>query len=355
MAEELTFEEMTAVKSPVSYKLRWLDNDGDLLKTFDSDVPFSGLKVPKLSLPTGSNPIPTDLILQVEQTVRGPHSSMESLGDSIKNKMVDDIVVSEVQPTKIIVHSRLLIGAIYDTVPYYPSQALRGKTITITEPFAVLMHYLDDFTRLHREEVQQSTIAGSETGPNKNSLANHLEVLLHFLQPYVSNTLGPIIDRLGSSEPAVTFDTLWYLFKPGVDVYTRDPYDETIHAWVVTDFRAETAKEAEKRSQKPGLILTGFNLESDGSRITRNSDDEHMRIDYFEGEQEVTSLYVYPCEYWDRKDGGTRRRDYIKAGQRHLQLLRKGSTFMRYSGYVRPTRRLKVRRCRCSNSYGRLH
>ena len=342
MDENSTSDDAAEIKGPVSYKLRWLDNDGDLLKTFESDIPFSTLKVPKRSLPVKIPKIKSNAILQIEQTVKGPHSSMDNLGDAIGKKRVDDIIVSELEPMKIVVRSKHLIKAIYETVPYYPSQALRGETITITEPFAVLMHYLDDLDSLHRKEFERAATDGLVANLSKDSLAYHLGVLLDFLEPFVSRVLEPIKKKLDLSEPVVTFDNLWYIFKPGTDVYYTSSISDMIHAYVVTDLRKETTEEAESRHQKPGFVIIGFNLESDGSRITRNRDYSNLRIDYFEGEQEITSLTVFPCEYWDRKDNGSRRRDYINAGQKHLQLLRRKSAFMRYSGNILSKRRLKV-------------
>ena len=340
---KLVSTEAEPLKRLVNYKLRWLDNDGDLLKTFESDVPFS-LQLPNRSLPSRDEAakIKTETILEIEQTVKGPHSSMETFGYAIRRELVDDIVIGELQPTKIIIHSKLLIGAISDTVPYYPSQALNGETITITEPFAVLMHYLDDLEDLHRKESERAPTDGNGAAMNKDSLAYHLEVLLDFLEPYVSSTLEPIKKRLELSEPVVTFDTMWYLFRPGIDVYYNSSISNMTHAYVMTVLRPETDEEAAKHHQKPGWIVAGFNLESDGVRITRNEDDGNMRIPHFEGEQEVTSLKVFPCEYWDRKDGGSRRRDYIVAGKKIVQLLRRRKAFMRYSGNPLSRRRMTV-------------
>ena len=89
------------------------------------------------------------------------------------------------------------------------------------------------------------------------------------------------------------------------------------------------------------LRVEYFTMESDGLEITRIG-EEYKLIEYFEGEKNVLSLEVYPCEYWDTRDGGARRHEYEIAGRSHLELLRAGCIYMNYSGYVHSPRRVRV-------------
>src|SRR5271169_4658282 len=48
---------------------------------------------------------------------------------------------------ELIIHSALIIKALREIVDYYPGQSLLGDTISIKEPFSILVHY--------RKELQE--------------------------------------------------------------------------------------------------------------------------------------------------------------------------------------------------------
>ena len=211
--------------------------------------------------------------------------------------------IIEFEPTRIILHSVHLIEAIQGIVSYYPPQVLTGQTLKITEPYPVLMHHYDELTKLYENHLSKLALGSYQV---KAELYHHLQVLLHFLQPTIENVLRPIQERLKGQEPVVTFNDLWYLFRPGHDIYRRNSTTGLPQAAVLVRTQKETVTEAADRGvSELGLRIECFTLESNGSKITRNYEGLTL-IEYFEGEKSVLSLEAYPCELCDTRDGGAR-------------------------------------------------
>ena len=326
----------TTVKCPINYKLEWFNQHGDLLKTFASDSPFGGLELSEEASSTSPDSEESDAILEVIRKVEGPDPSIGRESEEFSKIAVDNIIISKFTSTRVIIRSKLLINTIRNMALYYPPQALSETSLEILEPYHILMHHLDGLTRLFEELSGHSKAVTIEDGYLEDSLSHHLRVLLDFLQPVIRQQLKPIQERLERTEPVVTFDSIWYLFQPGKDVYAKDKTNGMIHAGVFSHI-----EEGSHYDEGRHLKVQYFVLESDGSILTRNGLVEVV-IDHFIGEKEVLLLDVYPSKYCGDRDGGARRRDFEANGQKYLQLLRAGPQFMNLSGYAYSTRRIKV-------------
>lgn len=63
----------------------------------------------------------------------------------------EDITITEVLRTKIVINSKDLLEAIRGVIKYYPPDRLTGDTVEIMEPYAVLVHHFDELGDLQRQ------------------------------------------------------------------------------------------------------------------------------------------------------------------------------------------------------------
>ena len=150
--------------------------------------------------------------------------------------------------------------------------------------------------------------------------------------------------------PVVTYEDLWFLFKPGTDAYcflTAEQHSggENIREGVVViETKEEVPSRAERREgKKNSLRVKYWILESNGSKISR--DRTSREIAWFEGERQIKTLPVVPSWVQDKEDGGTCRRALEERGERLYKLIRAQPKQMWYDGYFFTARRQKV----CAN------
>ena len=339
---EVTPSETYDAKGPVRYRLDYCEPQGSLIKRFESSNPFEGLKASGRAVKTETKASEPDVILEVVTKAIGPVRARYLNLEDPEMQDVHNIAIEEFQSTKIILHSACLIETIRKAVSYYPSQAMTGETMTVVEPYSVLMHHLDDLMTIHERSLSQWETLSNGIEPQKDQLHYHLQVLLEVLQPTIERRLRPLQDKLLKNDLIVTFDTIPFLFRSGIDIYVRSRFNDLTQGEVLMSIRLETQSEADKRDRKPGYKVECFTLESNGSKVTRNTEN-YIYINYFEGEKDILSLEAYPSELWDARDGGARRREYEEAGKKHCELLRAGHKYMRYSGYIYSPRRVEVR------------
>lgn len=88
---------------------------------------------------------------------------------------------------------------------------------------------------------------------------------------------------------------IWYLLKPGTDVYV------ITFVGVVFDVAAITSHPNEQQWWQISI----WRLRTDGATIRRTKKD--YIINTYPGLRDVTELPVYPVSVWDAKDKGERR------------------------------------------------
>ncbi|KAL8734032.1 MAG: hypothetical protein Q9166_001793 [cf. Caloplaca sp. 2 TL-2023] len=351
-AQEVPIDQSTPSEKPVSivYEVQWTHAEFFVMKSFRSEVPLGPLEVETEDLGALSNDSPRDKpAIEVKTSIRGTvpkrvknhpqpsgsrrkkdsnsssstsdpaHSADEDRNERFMSRLEEpihfkDIRITQVEKTSVIIHDIDLLREIRSVVQYFPAQNLTGDHVEILEP-----------------EKSEWT-------------CKHLAALLHFLE----QSVGPRIDlarsRLSKPNPTVTFDDLWILFKPGIDVYSdlasRYDVDNALYASVVIETVNANISE-EGAGNKDRMDVYTWGLESDGSTIKRQSLYKH--IDWYKGEREVMSLPIFPSRFQDQKDGGKRRRMLEERGERVHNLMRSQPKQMWYDGLFLTTRKEKYR------------
>jgi len=348
---------------PVLYKLEWMNRRHTPKKpAFYSSTPFTNLRIVKETVaPEYREPVQivekksetgkkkkhqpifeviTELIGTAARDKPKPPSGkpvnpaaepiVEDLNDEPKLPQVpvpyrlEEIAIQSIGSTRIYIHSELLLRALKSIITYYPEGMTRGRIDNdIYEPFKILFHY--------RDEIKAFSTAGNTTYnlPNDNAtqdqtdevrqMIEHSKVLMDFVEPRYQEFMDNAGDRLSNEIPLVQFDELWYLFQPGIDVYfQKDDGKVTAGVVISTDISFRHLK------------IKVWYLMFDGTVLKRKA--SRVDINYYVGEEEITTLDTYPCKYWDRKDGGKRRKAFESRGEtifrlcqnRHKQVFYRG-------------------------------
>jgi hypothetical protein len=183
-----------------------------------------------------------------------------------------------------------------------------------------------------------SRLIADNKGGETEDKCNHLRVLLDFLKPVAEQVIGPAERRLQKREPTVTFDTIWYLLRPGYFAYFI--FDDQWIGGVIQSVKGKP----EKGNRSDNTIIK-WNVRLWFLAYT----DRYFQrvftkvcIKKFDGEQAVTSLKVILREHWDRTDGGARREQFEKRGGWKYNVLRKGHKHLHYDGETLDSERIKV-------------
>jgi hypothetical protein len=120
---------------------------------------------------------------------------------------------------------------------------------------------------------------------------------------------------------------LWLLFKPGKTVYMES--GGQLYAYVIRSMEVDKGiLSATSRLQSPQYVVELWNLDFDGRFVGRTC--TLVTIAHFDGERQVTSLKIFPCEFIDRQDNGETRRNLEDLGAKWYSYLRGRQLF--YSG-----------------------
>jgi hypothetical protein len=221
----------------------------------------------------------------------------------------------ELAQKELIIHSAHLIKALRSIVRYYPGQSLLGDTITIKEPLSMLVHY--------RKELQEyrENCDHAETD-------HHIGVLLKYLEDNLGDKILEEDARYQKPTPVATFEMLWMLYKPGMDVYAE--LDEQRGGFVVQSC-ASVTKDREYGRPMPLKVMMWY-LDYNGIKVGRRQHE--ITIAPFEGEREITSLKVIPAEFLDAKPDISPRKTLEDRGEKFYSMLL--GKQMDYNGFSMP-------------------
>ncbi|KAL4878056.1 P-loop containing nucleoside triphosphate hydrolase protein [Aspergillus karnatakaensis] len=180
-------------------------------------------------------------------------------------------------------------------------------------PFRDLYH-IRERLREYRGEVRESHDAVySET------CQQHLDTLLEYLDDQAATILKDVPRMLGHASPKTTLRTLWYLFRPGSDVYARE--DGKLNAYVVDSSRYSStfSWNSDEGSLAPYRVYV-WNLNFDGRHLTRSV--KEISIPGFAGQCDIRSLPVFPVEYHDDKSFGQK---LVDRGKRFVDMVKQPS------------------------------
>ncbi|TVY41797.1 ATPase family AAA domain-containing protein 3-B [Lachnellula occidentalis] len=315
---ETSSSNATAVKDEpaqcpeIVYKVQYKDFSGDIKGTKLLDAPY---KLKKTSYGATGTPI---LEVLYSVTVWFPKIYKKGRGeekDTLQEKDKDDkenFDERSMEDKELIIHSEAIIKALRAIVDYYPGQSLLGDTISMKEPFGILVHF--------RKELQEY----KETCGDAEAY-HHIGIL----QKYLADNLGDKIleedQRYTKPTPVATFEMLWMLFKPGMDVYAQ--LDDQRGGFVVQSCCPHV--EGLKFGYIAPFKIIMWYLDFDGRMLGRRSHE--VIIAPFEGEREITSLKVFPAKFLDDNQALSPRKRLEDRGEKFYSMLM--GKQMDYKGY----------------------
>ncbi|KAF4629313.1 hypothetical protein G7Y89_g8838 [Cudoniella acicularis] len=296
----------------IVYKVQYKDFSGEIKGTKLLDEPY---KLKKTSYGDAGTPI-LEVLYSVavwfptiyKRAEKGNLLEKDEKKDEDGKEAFDERSMEE---KELIIHSELIIKALRAVVDYYPGQSLLGDTITIKEPFSILVH--------HRKELQEYKEACGDA-----ETFHHISVLQKYLEDNLGDKIHEEDARYLKSTPVATFEMLWMLFKPGQDAYAQ--LDDQRGGFVVQSC-APTA--GGKFGQPSPLKVMLWYLDYDGRMVGRRS--YSVTITPFQGEREITSLKVFPAKFLDGNSALSPRARLEERGQKFYSLLE--GKQMDYKGY----------------------
>lgn len=311
-------EELLKPCPEILYKVQYKDLSGDIKGTKELTAPY---KLKKAAYSDLGIPI---LEVLYSVTVWFPtiykRGGRRNHGDDEENmakkgKDGDDFDERSMEEKELIIHSELIIKALRKVVDYYPGQSLLGNTITIKEPFSILVHF--------REELEEYRRTCDD-----EEAAHHISVLQKYLEDNLGDKILEEDERYKRPTPVATFEMLWMLYKPGTDVYAT--IDDQRGGFVVQSCSATAdPSKAIAMGRLSPLKIQMWYMDFDGRYLGRRQHE--VIIVPFEGEREITSLKVIPARYLDC-DPETSPRPALEArGEKFYKMLM--GRQMDYKGY----------------------
>lgn len=171
--------------------------------------------------------------------------------------------------------------------------------------------------------------------------------------------------RLSKDVPTVTYDDLWYLYKPGDDIYL-DRFDygvlgaRTACVLVSTEYGAPDNKPVDGLGTIGKSVQQVFRIHTWGSECNSTTASRHLfrcTLEEYKGEKEVKSLGSYPSRFQDSEDGGTFRQRLETRGEHYYKLVRTPPKQMWHDGslYSKSMQQVRIWTlyfCRSSHSRG---
>ncbi|KAF2453269.1 hypothetical protein BDY21DRAFT_293312 [Lineolata rhizophorae] len=237
-------------------------------------------------------------------------------------------------PRYICINSAAVINALRAVVEYYPDQSLIGNSITIDEPYLILVHHEKELRKYRESFAPNATASENKTDEmgkcvGEEDTYEHLGIVLDFLQSTLKDSFAKERELHRRERPACTYEMLWMLFKPGTDVYFDSDSCGVLDSYVVRSVSWKINNGA------PVLYeIQLWNLDYDAIYIGPR---QHTAIVLpFDGEKEIASLDVFPCEYLTKEARGEsyeeRRKFLEERGRMFFQLTSKQC--MWYDGYT---------------------
>lgn len=231
---------------------------------------------------------------------------------SADDKEKENFDERSMEDKELIIHSEPIIKALRAIVDYYPGQSLLGDTISIKEPFSILVHF--------RKEIQEyrESCDDAET-------YHHIGILQKYLEDNLGDKILEEDQRYTRPTPVATFEMLWMLFKPGMDVYAQ--IDEQRGGFVVQSC-APFLDNLKYGHMAPFKIKMWY-LDFDGRMVGRR--EHEVIIVPFDGEREITSLKVFPAKFIDSNLALSPRKRLEERGEKFYSMLM--GKQMDYKGY----------------------
>ena len=172
-------------------------------------------------------------------------------------------------------------------VDYLPNDSLSKESIQIWEPFQVFVFFEKELTE-YRERLERSDTSNRESLCTNRFAAKHIKIAQDFVQQRVGADVEA--ERKRHARGYATFDMLWLLYKWGTDVYVVNAIEKDHRPFVVKDISFSLQDETTDVYR-----FTLWNMNANSALVGPSQIFE--REYRFAGEKEITSLFVFPCDY----------------------------------------------------------
>ncbi|KAL9018311.1 MAG: hypothetical protein Q9185_004414 [Variospora sp. 1 TL-2023] len=317
----------------------WKDRQGRLGEAPTARQSIETTEVEKLNY--GS-----DLHQQSGRDLRYPRI-FRSYVDRNKQEAVTDEGASGADHEPAILWTTAVFNAV-DIIGYYPSfykkepgnlldlSCVKSSDVSaefiLDEPYGVLMHHFPQLAAF----AQSSTTADCEA-ENIEVLRlkrKHVRLLCEHLKPHYDSGVMPSLKLLENDPPRIAFDMLWYVFKPGTDVYLQE--NGLVYTCVVADIYSNYDNEQNpaqiNQTKLEYWVLDLWFLETDGTSVGRVP--RTCRLYPYKGLREVVFLDVCPVSIWDAVDNGKRRESIMRRSKLLVKALQQGHLLVWYNGPV---------------------
>ena len=270
-------------------------------------------------------------------------SRMNRVPEKVTSPCLDLLNPKHVSRRHLVVRSPFLIEVFSELVQYYPSfhqmlldDSKRGE-LRIEEPFAVLFHHFDAIAAMTNGSTRTTeyNTEGQGIGQQNHLTVLHAKHLMEFLEPICTDSILTCQKHLSNSVPQVEFGMIWYLLKPGIDVYVQ--IEGSTHAAVVRSVRRTDVSVSKLwgAGSDGSWLVDLWRLESDGSRLGKGFFS--VTIPPYSGLRDVTRLQVCPVSIWDAHDGGERRERILQRAAIFFKALQRGNLLVDYKGPIQET------------------
>lgn len=310
----------------IRYTYVCVNPDGPTFTETRDNVPLSL----QISEKEGKERPPRILEIITEVDVTRPKiekTSEASSEEKEERPSLENMHISGIGKPKMVIHSPMLLEAVREVIEYYPTQNLVGDTVTIREPYRVLMHHFPELQVL--KAGLEENLSSVETDSTISEKCQHVQALLDFLHPEFQRIIVPAQKRLQKEAPTVTFDDVWYLLQPGLLSYIV--LDGVGLGCVV---KSVTFKQKNDSDPNRWEVCVWFQ-DNDWRTGSIGCAFKTINVEEFEGEKIVTSLPVFPRDYFDRKDNHERRRAFEKRGSLVCDILWKSYAYVNYDGKLK--------------------
>lgn len=285
-----------SVKSGSSHAL---PDDGELKKTPLEHNPHLVYKVQYRNVLSNqivyTNESEGPIVIESKESRQLP--ALELITDVATNATLEGVeqlkdppnTVFGAQSAALKINSPAIINALQKVVEYYPDLNFSGESLSVYEPFPVLIHHESELALFREKYAPGKTLSKSEYCDREKSTYEHLGVLQTFLKQRVG--LRVETERMRHKKGVATFDMLWMLLKPGITVYCDFWADGAYNAYVIHSVKGGVGEGG------TCMVIEMWNLDSNGRLIGKR---KHQTYQYpFNGERKISTLEVVPCEFWE--------------------------------------------------------
>ncbi|KAK2023511.1 ATPase [Colletotrichum zoysiae] len=316
----------------VLYVLQYLDIGGKVLDSQESVTPFEDIpdygkanNEPRTDNAKSILEIVTKVSTNVKMFQSPPrrghrHRNYYNSDDSSSSGSEDESgsKTARVIRTYMTIHSEYLINALRAVVAYYPNVNLLADKVTVEAPYRVIVHHREALKRYRYHQP------GNHSSEYARLTAEHVDVLLEFIERTVGESIRKEQDRHQRSVPVATFDNYWMALKPGEVAYVKK--NDLWEAHVLSGVSQHVATDGRSRD----LHVVSWFLEFNHNRIVRTMDQTFIRS--WNGEQVIHSLGLIPARLFP-DDPDAMMEKQVRLGKFYWELLQR-PTYMEYDGLL---------------------